>query len=166
MTEDCSTEEERDRILCILFISRDDEVPKAILPAIEQTLLRYRSGAKVPPAAPFLFELRPSPEGSDASLVASGKSPGSGSSCSAAAKELSEARIASNARVSHPSFAALPQDVRNHCRLLVESVVFEREHKKLGGFLRRRMRRVAARGGSGPGQLRKWGGEWRPRLRG
>ena len=66
-------------------------------------------------------------------MIASGKSPGSVSSCAAAAKELSEAKIAGNALVSHPSFAALPEDVRNHCRLIVESVVLEGEHKKLGG---------------------------------
>ena len=159
-TEDCSTEEARERILCVLFVTRDDEVQKAILPAIEQTLLRFRSGelgsglqklacsvldglvkagvlespgSEVPPAAPFLFESRPSPEVCDASLIASGKSPGAVSSCAAAAKELSEAKIADNALVSHLSFAALPEDVRNHCRLIVESVVLEGEHKKLGG---------------------------------
>ena len=45
------------------------------------------------------------------------------SSCAAAAKELSEDKVAGNALVSHPSFAALPEDLRNHCRLIVESVV-------------------------------------------
>ena len=34
-TEDCSTEEARERTLCVLFVARDDEVQKAILPAIE-----------------------------------------------------------------------------------------------------------------------------------
>ena len=31
-----------------------------------------------------------------------------------------------------PSFAALPEDVRDHFRLIVEAVVLEDEHKKLG----------------------------------
>ena len=43
------------------------------------------------------------------------------------------AKVAGNALISHPGFAALPEDVRNHCRLIVESVVLEGEHKKLGG---------------------------------
>ena len=95
-----STEEAREGTLCVLLVARGDEV------------LRYRSGelgSGLQKLACTVLD----------GLVKTGilESPGSVSSSAAATKELSEAKIAGNALVSHPSFAALPEDVRNHCRL-------------------------------------------------
>jgi len=179
-TEDCSTKEIREKILCLLFVVKSDEdgavkriangvwktaggaprMQKAISPAIHQSLLRYRSGEmgsglqklasslmdglvktgemegpsdEMPEASPFIFEAAPGPEGSDSSLIAAGKPPSSVVSGTRAEKEVGEAHTAGISLVGQPSFVTLPVDVRNHCRLIVESVVREGEHKKLGG---------------------------------